>query len=163
MEVTTWDYLQNEIKFVKDRLSQSNRNPNHPPCVVAALSFGFWVVLFTKKLDQQFYRAGSGEGLYKITPNQPPVRKPRNVFHARLERIKGLRNKIAHHEPLFHRNLIEAYKLILSTAGFIDQDSADWIAYHNNFLEIWNNPPSLSSDQLARLRQNQAADKYFNP
>lgn len=161
VEITTWDYLNNEIKIVKERLSQSKRDPNNPPCIVAALSFGFWVVLFTKKLDQQFYRAGSGEGLYKLAPNQPAHKNQRYQFHARLERIKGLRNRIAHHEPLFHRNLLSAHELILTMTGFIDTDSANWIAHHSQFLEVWNNPPELTKPQLDRLRLNQTNDNYF--
>lgn len=151
------EYLREEIISVQLRLKQQKRNPNNGPCVVAALSFGFWVALFSKALDREFYNAG----LYRAIPNQPPGKKQRQKFHAKLERLKTLRNRIAHHEPLFHRNLEQAHKLILETSGYINTDAANWIAYHSKFDEIWKNPPDLSKDDLERLRKRQNDDTYF--
>lgn len=162
VDLSSWDYLHGEIKTVKGRLMQQGRDPNNPPCVVAALSFGFWVAIFTKKLEQQFYRAGAGKGLYKVIESQAKTRKLRHKFHSKLERLKGLRNRIAHHEPLFHNDLGKAHQLIITTASYIDQDAADWIAYHSQFSSVWNNPPTLTPAQLTRLRTTQTQDRYFN-
>ncbi len=157
-DTDVWDYLHSEIKVVKGRLKNQQRNPDNPPCVVAGLSFGFWVAIFTKKLDDQFYRAG----LYKILKSQRRTRKLRGKFHEKLERLKGLRNRIAHYEPLLHYDLVKAHALIITTATYIDEDSADWIKHHSKFTEVWSNPPTLSNTQMQVLKDQQQKDRYFD-
>jgi len=60
--------------------------------VIAELSFGFWSNLTAKRYDR-LWRAS----LHKAFPN---ARVRRGIIHWRLETIRRLRNRIAHHEPI---------------------------------------------------------------
>lgn len=86
-----------------------------PGKVVAELTFGFWIQLTNKGLTQTLWTPG----LYKaFLPGTPPKRA---TFNAQLERLRVLRNRIAHHEPVFQMplqaeiaNLIQVSNLLCS-------------------------------------------------
>jgi hypothetical protein len=107
--------------------------------VIAELTFGFWPNMLTSRFED-LYRAS----LYKAFPAAKVPRKP---IHWRLETIRRLRNRIAHHEAILtSRN--EVY------TGFIDQPTMTLPA----ILECvtWVSPPT--ADWLRNTtRYNQAA------
>lgn len=112
-----------------------------PPHVVAALAFGFWVSLLGRggrtagpgspraNYDMSLWRPA----LYRAFPN---VRKPRADVHRPLDFLRTLRNRIAHHEPIFGRHLAADYNHILEVTGWICVDTRNWIAHHSRVLDI---------------------------
>jgi hypothetical protein len=68
--------------------------------VVAEVNFGFWVSLFTR------YYEGSGRlwpALSKdIMSGAPRWARTRQEFQRRLREIRDLRNRVFHHEPIWH-------------------------------------------------------------
>jgi hypothetical protein len=105
-----------------------------PPHMVAALSFGFWVALLgpggrlpaygKANYDMTIWRAG----VFKAFPR---ARLSRKVAHAPLDYLRTLRNRIAHHEPIFDRHLAADYASLLKVAGWISAETHDWIAHHS--------------------------------
>lgn len=95
-----------------------------PPQVVASLSFGFWVGLLGNKYEN-FWRPH----LYSTFPKLPRPSKRKDV-HGSLNKIKRLRNRIAHHEPILNRNLDEDYQLILSAIAWVAPEVARWVDFH---------------------------------
>lgn len=63
--------------------------------LVAELSFGFWTYMFA---PIQF-RVG-GQGLHRIYNSRPKGTSQSRIFNE-LDEVRNLRNRIAHHEPLF--------------------------------------------------------------
>lgn len=104
------------------------RKPVIPPRVVAELSFGFWVSLL-----------GPGpSGLYEMRLWRPILHKafpnaklPRKDAHHPPDRLRLLRNRIAHHEPIFTRTLADDYQSILQTLAWICADTAAWVSHHS--------------------------------
>lgn len=45
-------------------------------------------------------------------------------------KIRELRNRIAHHEPLIRRNLSEDYAAILRLLGWICPETREWVRKH---------------------------------
>jgi hypothetical protein len=76
--------------------------------VIAELTFGFWPSLISK----HFHPLWSAS-LHKAFPY---AHAPRRAVHLRLEVIRRLRNRIAHHEPI----LTSKNKVY---TGFVDQPS----------------------------------------
>jgi hypothetical protein len=92
--------------------------------VVAELSYGFWVGLFANGYDTTLWRTD----LHRIFT---PRMKQRRGLHDALDRLRTLRNRIAHHEPIFQRNLVEDYKRIRTVVGCLSPTTLAWLDHHS--------------------------------
>jgi hypothetical protein len=92
-----------------------------PDRIVAELTFGFWVRL----LDRRYEKILWVSYLYKCFPFGP--RPDREKMHAQFIKIRDLRNRIAHHEPIFFRNLETECARILTCLERISPVSACWV------------------------------------
>ena len=101
-----------------------------PGKVVAELSFGFWVGIIGPGYSESLWMPH----LHKAFPN---TRKSRSECHKPLNKIRLLRNRIAHHEPIFTRNLKYDYSLILEIIGWINEDAARWVRHTSRFEEAY--------------------------
>lgn len=104
------------------------------PHVVAELSFGFWQTLLNKKYYQTLWIPA----LYKAFPNKPPKLSTinENLFNLRL-----LRNRIAHHEPIFQRHLAKDYENLIQVISWICPETAQWIDGHNTVNDVLRTRP----------------------
>jgi len=96
-----------------------------PGKVIAELTFGFWLQLTDSKLEHKLWVPC----LHKaFAPRKAPKRA---TFNQQLEKLRQLRNRVAHHEPIFHLDLLDAYRRICdvgqllcpTTARVMDQAS----------------------------------------
>lgn len=100
--------------------------------VVAQLNFAFWQQLFTKGQDERLWR----RHLHLVLPGIPQetsVPIARAAAFEALQAIRRLRNRIAHHEPIFARDLLVDYQLILDVIGWRSPAAATWVAKMLNF------------------------------
>ena len=116
---------QQRLSEVKDRLL-NDRKPFESSRVVAGLTFGFWVSLFDKRYEGVLWP----QLLEEVFPNIPRTLRTRRNILKRLMRVLRLRNRVFHHEPIWHW-----------------KDLAD---QHRETLEAieWLNPPMLSMVSL---------------
>ena len=91
--------------------------------IVAELSCGFWVAMFKNQYQHTLF----GPVLSRVLP--PRVK--RGHANAALTRLKDLRNRIAHHEPIHHLALGSLYGDILQVAGWLSPELSQWIGYHS--------------------------------
>ena len=136
------------VAAAKDDLRRGNYAID-PPHLVAALSFGFWVALLgpggrsaalggtRRNYEMTLWRPC----LYRAFPHR---RMKRKQAHQPLDFLRTLRNRIAHHEPIFTRHLWGDYQSILTVTGWIDPDTRDWIAHHSRVGELLPQPVDLS-------------------
>ncbi len=128
---------KNKVQFAKDSLNRQNKYL-HPSNIISELSFGFWVTL-----------TGSGEkGSYHdklwtpaINKSFPNIKKKRTEIHKELGYLLKLRNRIAHHEPIFGRHLQRDYERVIEVIGWICPDTASWVEHHNLFDEVMSKKP----------------------
>src|ERR1019366_6410034 len=94
------------------------------PHVIAELSFGFWTSLLGRRFEhslwvpalrQVFPRIGKVSGI-----------PSRRLVAERFEHLRVFRNRIAHHEPIFPRNLASDYASLLEVTAWMYEDVADW-------------------------------------
>jgi hypothetical protein len=74
--------------------------------VIAELKFAFWESIFTSRHDTRLW----GTHLRRVFPNADQtisVEQVRGDVRARLGYIRILRNRIAHHEPIFDRPIAD--------------------------------------------------------
>lgn len=96
--------------------------------VVAALSFGFWVSL----LGPGGRLPAGRKANYEMTLWRPALRGAfpyrekltRKQAHSRLDDLRILRNRIAHHEPIFSRDLAKDHERILDAIGWMSPETA---------------------------------------
>jgi hypothetical protein len=128
-----WQVAQQEqIANAKEGLQKKGK-PITPGGMVAELSLGFWVGLTGPKYSVDLWE----QHLYKAFPNAKLGRKQLNK---RLERIRILRNRVAHHEPILSRDLEKDVDSILETIGWISRDTERWVRQTNCFIERFRMP-----------------------
>ncbi|MGH9600154.1 MAG: Abi family protein [Terracidiphilus sp.] len=100
-----------------------------PARVVAKLSLGFWVRLFSGEYDRMLW----GPFFSKIFP----MKLDRRAVYRRLIDIKTLRNRIAHHRRIIARSKTVAvcYDETLEAIGWLSPTVRLWVKQTNCFEE----------------------------
>lgn len=105
--------------YVRDLLAgaQSKAAKGHPPGtvpprgkVIAELTFGFWTGLTASRFEHTLWTPL----LRQTFRGTPPSRAN---FSTMVDQLRILRNRLAHHEPIFHRNLSQDYHDLCTVAG----------------------------------------------
>lgn len=87
--------------------------PIPPGKVVAEVTFGIWAGLTDRQLEHSLWVPC----LHKaFAPRKPPKR---STFNSQLEKLRQLRNRVAHHEPIFHLDLLGTHKLLREVAALL--------------------------------------------
>ncbi len=141
------------IQSAKQELHRRRYEHTLPASVVASLSFGFWVSLLGPGglQSEQNRRAN-----YEMTMWRPALRQAfphtrsltRRQAHAALERLRILRNRIAHHEPIFRRRLDADHELILDVTSWISPNTSEWLSHHSRVPMLLEGGPSAGNNQF---------------
>lgn len=119
----------------KDSLVRAGK-PVTDPRLVAELNFGFWLSLLARRFETSLWIP-----CLRHSFSARPRHMLRNDVYQRLNKIRLLRNRIAHHEPIFERRLADEYIGILELVGWICADTASWIDQNNRFRQVLSNRP----------------------
>lgn len=114
---------QYSVTKVTNRLSKAKKQITADRAV-AELTFGFWVELFANAYDTSIWRTD----LYRVFS---PRIKNRQHIHDMLDRLRTLRNRIAHHEPIFQRNLQDDYDRIRLMVAAVNRPTLHWLDHHS--------------------------------
>lgn len=109
--------------------------------VIPELKFMFWQKIFTKRHDNKLWNAH----LLRLFPGHPAgvtTEKLREDIYNSLESIRLLRNRIAHHEPIFGRNLQADMQLIENLLKLRSSDVASWMAKMELVSELIRQKPA---------------------
>lgn len=126
--------LPDKLQTAKDSIIRQGKLLT-PGRVVAELSFGFWTALFGRKYEKRLWVPH----LHKAFPVKPPM-LDRSDVATRLDGIRKLRNRIAHHEPILHYKLDAEYCRALETTAWICPTTAAWLGATSTFLERYTAP-----------------------
>jgi hypothetical protein len=112
--------------------------------VVAELNLGFWVAMFDAEYEQALWH---GPSLRRVFPNAPRSELGCHKVRAKLHRIRHLRNRVFHHEPIIDDgNLKELHAEILQLISWLSQDWLRIITQHDRFKDAF----AVSQDQIRR-------------
>lgn len=96
--------------------------PTHDD-LVALMTFGFWANLFHKRYDSVLWQ----RKYFTVTvfPHLERDKRSRHLIKPKLQIIKDLRNRIAHHEPIWNWNpsVVVVHKLCLELVGAMSQEA----------------------------------------
>ena len=93
--------------------------------IVAELKFIFWEKMFTRSHDAAIWNVH----LRSVFPNMDQTRTVQTLraeAYDTLFKIRDLRNRIAHHEPIFRRDVQEEYDRIKNVVAWTDLTAAAW-------------------------------------
>jgi hypothetical protein len=124
------DVTRRLISDVVSELTKSGKNSD-PGSVVAELKFAFWVGLLSPRYDTTLWRTVLHRA-FRVEGG-----KPRSVVHGRFNAIRRFRNRVAHHEPIFDRALVQIHSEIIEAIRWMSRETANWAAYHSRFEHIW--------------------------
>lgn len=109
--------------------------------VIPELKFVFWQKMFTSRHDFRVW----GTHLRRVFPNldsTKSVAQHRQTIYDDLEHIRMLRNRIAHHEPIFQRNLADDFVKITALIGFRCQVTANWMLANQQATAMFVTKPT---------------------
>ncbi len=93
--------------------------------IVAELNFGFWVSLLGKPYDATLWRHTLHKGFRASGGG-----KKRSDVHGRFNAVRRLRNRVAHHEPIFHKPLLQLHTETIEAIGWMCKHTSAWAAHH---------------------------------
>lgn len=101
--------------------------------IIAELNFGFWTSLFDVRYEQRLW-----PWLLKpVFPSMPRTERTRKTLSKRLNKIRQLRNRIFHHEPIWHwRDLRGQHAESLETIYWINPAMMKFIKELDRFPVI---------------------------
>ena len=97
--VPGWLLAREQDKIAAAKVELSKRNaPLSPDRLVAELNFGFWTSLLSGSYEQVIWP----KLLKPVFPHMPRRARTRHTVAGRMNKIRHLRNRVFHHEPIWH-------------------------------------------------------------
>jgi hypothetical protein len=133
---TTWlrEYEIEMIDTAHRQVSREGRTVVSPDDLVAALPFGFWVGLVAGFHDQGLWR----QATYRAFSGKAK----RRDLHDHLDRVRTLRNRVAHHEHLLNRDLDDDLDRIDTLLKSLNAEVAAWVTGHSPARGVISNRPT---------------------
>lgn len=109
-----------------NELSKVARTHRTTGKVVADLNFAFWQHMFTVGQDQRLWVPHFATAFPGYDKNLT-IPLARAEMHTDIDKVRAFRNRIAHHEPIFSRNLVTEYERIRQLVEWRRPAAATWL------------------------------------
>lgn len=106
-----------DLRRVRERLTAEKKSVNHGR-VTAALSFGFWTHLHANRCTDTLWTPA----IHKAWPEK----SKRKTIHKSLIKTNFLRNRIAHHEPIFSSKWTARFADVSALLEMLSPDKYRW-------------------------------------
>lgn len=127
---------------VIDRLNPiltSRREHLTANAVVGSASLGDWVHLLAEGIPRSarynYQKTLWEPALINAFPNNPD-RLGRREIHGWFNNLRSFRNRVVHHEPIFHRRLDHVMEDIIQATSLINADAAEMIEEGNGLRSV---------------------------
>jgi hypothetical protein len=147
------DEALKDIATAKRRVKDWRPAPNRVPAdrVVAELSFGFWKYLLAPHYQHSFWSPAL-QHAFPAAPRGVTANEARNRVFRPVEQLHALRNRLAHHEPVFGAIKIARQPPVfvdvatvldesLEVVGWIDALTATWIESRSKVRDVLSHRP----------------------
>ena len=111
--------------------------------VIPELKFAFWQRMFTSRHDTRLWTPFLAANFPHL-PVGKTVQQQRLWLYSSLEHIRFLRNRIAHHEPIFARNLVDDFATVHDLIRARCQFTAHWMNQHQQVTPLLGQIPKLT-------------------
>ena len=128
-QVPLFPYERQRVTDVVQEMTREKGAALKPGHVVADLTLGFWVKLLANGYHQRLWVPA----LQYAFPN---IKGLRRDLHRDLERLRKLRNRVAHHEPVFARNLADDHAKVLAVLDTISPAARAWADHDSRAPQV---------------------------
>lgn len=109
--------------------------------VIPELKFVFWQTMFTSRLDVRIWQPQL-RGVMPHLDATKTVAQLRGLIYSELDQLRKLRNRIAHHEPIFRRNLADDFQKIKELISLRCPITSSWMVNNQQVTPlILEKPP----------------------
>ena len=145
----------------KSDLLEARKVAEGTDTVIPQLSFFFWQSLFTSRHDERIWTPWIDAVFPNFTARLPSRIKRKRIYDE-LEQIRRLRNRIAHHEPVFMRNLSDDYRKITYVVALRCAITANWMHNFQTFSQQLTRCPCLIPEKM-RTRSHSDLSRLARP
>lgn len=103
--------------------------------IIPEMKFVFWQKVLTSRYDERLWR-GHLESIFPNMESFQDYKSKREEIYNNVNKIRGLRNRIAHHEPIFMRDLKDDFRKICTVVRYRCVDTARWMHSHQKVEEL---------------------------
>lgn len=108
--------------------------------VIPELKFVFWQKMFTRRHDIRLWDPHLRAAFPNLDATKP-VNDLRLEIYGDLDHVRVLRNRIAHHEPIFKRNLPEDFQKITNLIEYRCKTTSNWMLGHQQASAVISAKP----------------------
>lgn len=119
------------LQKARSDLADAKKNDT-PGRIVAALTFGYWTAMLGTEYDKLWQQV-----LHGIAKQEDGRGLARKKLATPLTRMRILRNRIMHHEPILYWNLVEHHDAMLQVIRWLAPPAADWCQSIDRFGAIY--------------------------
>ena len=127
-----------DIERARARATREGRDAEVHGKVVAELTFGFWRYLVASRYLTSLWIPALS---YAFPGGHKDIGHRRREVEVDLKRLTLVRNRAAHHEPIFRRNLQVDRDAAIRVAVWIDPVAGDWIGEISELSAIYSDRP----------------------
>lgn len=113
------DMAHKDVASARQRIRKLHRSET-PGRVVAELSFGFWKFLLSRRYEASLWTADLRHAFPRLRPQR------RSLVYGALDELHALRNRIAHHEPIYRRLLERDAETTSRILEWIGPEVREW-------------------------------------
>ncbi len=147
-------YRRDDVAEAIERLEREEKGNYTSSDLISALGFGFWVGLLSKN-----YETGNTHGtdlwpflLKQVFPNLERRRRTRQTVANFFTKMRRLRNRVFHHEPIWHyKDLEQQHAQILQGIIWMCPELCDTLKLFDRFPEVYRNGPTPCHAKLEGL------------
>ena len=141
------------LNILRSRINFSGNTSPSAAELVSGLSLGFWVSLFKGYYERVLWPLL----LPAVFPYAPRRQRSRRGISKRVDSIRRLRNRVFHHEPIWHlSDLPEQHQQILETIGWMSPAMLAMTSLLDRFSSVYTDGTLPYTTELDFLAQNWA-------
>lgn len=135
-------------KVIAELRKRDNEQPINPDQVVAELTFGFWCSLCDTRYE---HKQILWPKLLRHSPLRqlPKRQRQRKELSRAVNRLRQLRNRVFHHEPIWHwKDLPRRHTDAIELLQWFNPEAARVLEHTDRFNEIYQQGPTALIQEL---------------
>lgn len=121
-------------KHHRENLEKIGNKFNKIDKVIPELNFVFWQSMLTSRNDKSLWKPHLRDVFTNIEQDKS-IEDLRESLYNNIEEIRLLRNRIAHHEPIFDKDLLKIYLIITEIVKYRCDITCTWLETNQTVLE----------------------------